>query len=154
MVKKKINLRDASEEIGKFADSHREEMKAAVISGIAKSLPSLVKASPVDTGLYAQSWDMIETERSVFLGNYAPHAPIIERGARPFTPPLKPLLDWAKRILQDSGQPPKYSKHVWALAIYTRNKIQAEGMAPRHIMENEIPNILNNIRLEVRRMVQ
>ena len=154
MVKRVINLRDASKEIGKYADTHLLQMKAAVISGIARSLPDLIKASPVDTGLYAQSWDMIETEKSVFLGNYAPHAPIIERGARPFTPPLKPLLEWAKRVTGDPGQPPEYSKHVWALANYTRNKIKQYGMEPKHIMENAIPNILENIRIEVGRMIR
>ena len=154
MVKKVVNLKDAPGEIGKYAESHREMVKAAIISGIAKSLPDLINRSPVDTGLYAQSWDMIETEKSVFLGNYAPHAPIIERGARPFKPPLTPLLQWAKRVLNDASQPPDYSDRVWALAVYTRNKIEKEGMVPRHIMEKSIPDILENIRVEVKRMVK
>ncbi len=152
MVKRTVDLKDASKEIGKYYENHNDIARAMVISGIAKSLPEIIANSPVDTGLYAQSWDMIETESSVFLGNYAPHAAIIERGARPFTPPLGPLLAWAKRILQDTSQPPDYSQEVWALAIYTRNKIQKYGMEPKHIMEKSIPMILENIREELQRV--
>lgn len=135
--------------------AHNEEslkvLKQATVVAIARSVPELVKNSPVDTGLYAQSWDFTETEFGAVLGNYAAHAAIIENGARPFTPPLGPLLAWAKRVLGDSSQPPEYSDRVWALAKGTQNKISREGMKPKHIMENEIPNIIKNIKVEFER---
>jgi len=120
-----------------------------VVSGVAKSIPDLVQASPVDTGLYAASWDFTVEEKSVILGNYAPYAGIIEQGARPFTPPIGPLLAWAKRVLRDRSQPPDYSPEVWALARGTQNKIAAQGMQPRHILEKTLPKIMQNIKEEV-----
>jgi hypothetical protein len=121
------------------------EQRAAIVRGVARSIPDLVAASPVDTGLYAQSWHFTETERAVLIGNSAPHAPVIEFGARPFTPPLAPLLAWAKRVLQDPSQPPEYSDAVWALAVGTQKKIAAQGMQPRHILTNMLDSIVDNI---------
>lgn len=150
--KKVVNLRDFSEEIGIFRDAQIEALKKAAIAGVSRSIPDLVKGSPVDTGLYAASWDFTPTETSVLLGNYAPYAGIIEYGARPFTPPIGPLLAWAKRVLQDPSQPPEYSDRVWALAKGVQNKIAAEGMKPRAVMEQMIPTILANIKAEYEAM--
>jgi hypothetical protein len=147
-----VNLRDFAKELGRFSERHVEEVRNATARGVLASIPDLVRASPVDTGLYAQSWDMTVTETSVILGNYAPHAPIIEHGARPFTPPLGPLLAWAKRVLGDPSQPPDYSDRVWALAKATQKKISERGMEPKHILENAIPGIIANIREEYRKL--
>lgn len=145
---KVIRIDQLAAELGKWSKDHMAAIKKGTLSGVAKSIPELVKASPVDTGLYAQSWDFTETESSVILGNYAPHAPIIEYGARPFRPPIGPLLAWAKRVLQDPSQPPKYSPQVWALATGTQKKIERVGIAPRKVMENAIPMIVENIKQE------
>ena len=146
---RQVELKDFSKVLEEFSEKHISELRKGVVSGIAKSIPDLVRASPVDTGLYAQSWDFTSDEEKAVLGNYAPHAPIIEFGARPFTPPIKPLLEWAKRVLQDSSQPPEYSDQVWSLARGTQNKISQVGMAPKHILQNAIPQILENIRSEL-----
>lgn len=152
MSTRKVDLKDFAKELGRFNEKHIVEVRNATARGVAASIPDLVKASPVDTGLYAQSWQMDVTETAVILGNTAPHAPIIEHGARPFTPPIQPLLQWAKRVLKDGSQPPEYSDAVWALAKYTQKKIQEEGMKPRHILENAIPGIIERIREEYRKI--
>lgn len=152
MTTKRIDLNDFAKELGDFTTKHIDDVRKATASGVAKSIPYLVEKSPVDTGLYAQSWDMTVEERAVILGNYAPHAPIIEHGARPFTPPIKPLLQWAKRVLNDPSQPPEYSSAVWGLAKYTQNKISEEGMAPKHILEEAIPVIIQNIKEELQKL--
>jgi hypothetical protein len=140
-----------AKELGAWSDAHLATLKTATVNAIAQSIPTLVANSPVDTGLYAQSWDFSETEFGAVVGNYAPYASIIENGARPFTPPIAPLLEWAKRVLQDGSQPPDYSSEVWALAKGVQNKIKAVGMVPKHIMENEIPNIIARIKTEYER---
>jgi hypothetical protein len=148
---KQVRLKDFSKELGNFCHASLKEQRKAVISGIARSLPMLAETSPVDTGLYAASWGMNIEEEAVLLGNYAPYAGIIEDGARPFTPPIRPLLAWAKRVLGDPSQPPSYSKPVWALAKHTQMKIAEFGMSPKHVMANAIPEIIKNIRLELER---
>ena len=144
-----VQLKDFSKVLEEFSGKHLSEIKQGVVAGIQKSIPDLVKASPVDQGYYAASWAMTVDEEKATIGNYAPHAPIIEWGARPFRPPLPPLLAWAKRVLKDPSQPPKYSDRVWALAKHTQAKIEQVGIAPRHVLENALPMIIENIREEL-----
>lgn len=148
MAVKEIRLDDLADELGAHTQAEIERLRLATISGVARSIPDLVAASPVDTGLYAQSWDFTPTESGAIVGNYAPHAAVIEYGARPFTPPIGPLLAWAKRVLQDGSQPPSYSPEVWALARGVQRKIAAQGMQPKRILEQAIPDIILNIRRE------
>jgi len=152
MAAKSVSLDNLAKELGAWSDTHMENLHKATVLGIAKAIPELVEKSPVDTGLYAQSWDFTETEFGAIVGNYAPHAPIIENGARPFTPPIGPLLAWAKRVLRDASQPPDYSSDVWALAKGTQKKIASVGLEPKHIMEQMIPTIIENIKAEYQRL--
>jgi hypothetical protein len=145
-----VQLKEFPRVLEEFTHLSFKQIKKGVTSGVARSILDLVKASPVDTGLYAQSWAFTADEEKVVLGNYAPHAPIIEYGTRKFMPPLKPLLDWAKRVLKDPGQPPDYSPHVWALARYTQHKISEEGIKPKHVLEKTLPKIIQNIREDLR----
>lgn len=149
MATKTVKLKNFAREIENFGKARLEKQQAAVVGGLIDSLPTLVENSPVDTGEYAASWDFTVDEKSAILGNFAPHAPIIETGARPFTPPIGPLLAWAKRVLRDPSQPPDYSSEVWGLAIGTQKKIQEEGMKPRKVLEKTLPLIIENIRREL-----
>ena len=154
MTTKVIEMKVLPKEFEKFGKKTIEEYKEAAIKGVKNYLPNLVADSPVDTGEYANSWDTEERPDMLILGNFAPHAPIIELGARPFKPPIKPLLDWAKRVLKDSSQPPNYSNRVKSLAYATQKKIQEEGMEPKHILKNSIKNILEEMRMELMAMEQ
>lgn len=146
---KVVKLNDFAKELKNYTGLKSKQIKAATAAGIAKSIPGLVEKSPVDQGFYAQSWNMSDTEVSILLGNFAPHSPIIEDGARPFKPPITPLLAWAKRVLQDASQPPEYSPAVMALAFGTQRKIMERGMLPKKILENELPQIIANIKEEL-----
>lgn len=147
-----IPLNELSKRLKKEPERHMKEARPAVRRALLQSIPDLVKKSPIDTGLYASSWDMTETEKSLILGNFAPHAAVIEFGARPFTPPIAPLLAWAKRVLGDPSQPPDYSPKVRSLAYGVRDKIRKQGMMPRHILKNEIPNIVMRIKKELQKL--
>lgn len=152
MATRVIEMKDLARELGLNLKARQDEYKKAVIRACIDSLPMLAEASPVDTGQYAASWDVFVGELSVAVGNYAPHAAIIEYGARPFRPPIGPLLAWAKRVLKDPSQPPKYSSKVWALATATQKAIQSRGLPPKHVMENSIPAIINQIKLELEKV--
>lgn len=169
-TRKIVDLDQFAKELGNFSKLSLAKKRKAVISGVARSIPDLVASSPVDTGLYAASWQFTPTEKGAVIGNTAPYAGIIEYGTRPFTPPIGPLLAWAHRVLNNSGaargQPltkeqqaatgnsalSGYSDAEWALAVHTQKKIAEFGMQPRHIMENAIPQIIDNIRQELKRV--
>lgn len=152
MAIKTVKLENFANELKEFTKASLKDQKKAVASGLAQAIPDLVEASPVDTGLYAQSWNFTVSEESAIIGNYAPHSVIIEEGARPFTPPIGPLLAWAKRVLGDGSQPPNYSPQVRSLAYGVQKKIQAEGMKPKHILRDMLPKILENIQEELKRL--
>ena len=151
MPTKTVKLENFASELEGFTKSSLRRQQEIVADAVVRSVPDLVKSSPVDTGEYASSWDFDINEKRAILGNFAPHAPIIEKGARPFTPPIAPLLAWAKRVLKDPSQPPNYSSEVWRLAKGVQNKIAREGMKPRNILEKAIPMIIARIKRELNR---
>lgn len=142
-----VPLDKFADQFGEFAKVTAERYKVAVVDALLRAIPRLAANSPVDTGLFAQSWDLQVDEKQAVLGNYAPHAPIIEFGARPFTPPIGPLLAWAKRVLRQ----PEINDTCWALAKYTQAKIAREGMKPRHILTNELDHIMNDLKANLQR---
>lgn len=148
----RVDLKDLSK---KF-DEASEEIKAAMVrgleSGVMRGQVIVMKESPVDTGLYRSSWQTQKiADGHMQLGNSAPHAPAIEFGTRPHKPPLAPLLAWAKRVLKDPSQPPNYSAEVRGLAVGVQKKIEREGQAPRHVLTNAIPKIIDAVNEEVKR---
>ena len=157
MIRKTVKLEDFPNVLKEFTKLSLEKKKKAVLEGLLRSIPDLVAASPVDTGLYASSWDVKPLNDGAVIGNYAPYASEIEYGTRPYTPPIAPLLAWAKRKLSgdstiETGQPEtNYSPEVWRLAKGVQKKIASVGITPKHIMENSIPTIIENIRRELRR---
>lgn len=148
MATVEVPLKELGRVLGAEVERQLPQLKEATRNGLLKSIPDLVEKSPVDTGLYASSWQFTETEKTMILGNSAPHAAVIEYGARPFTPPITPLLQWAKRVLGDPSQPPDYSPEVRSLAYGVRDKIRREGMKPRRVLQNAFPDIIQNIKEE------
>lgn len=136
-----VPLDKFSGELKKYSEKSIEVYKQTVVETLVDSMAMLVESSPVDTGLYAQSWRMDVNEKRALLGNISPHAAVIEFGARPFTPPLGPLLNWARRALKK----PELDDHCWALAKYVQNKISEEGMEPKHILGDAIEKITEDI---------
>jgi len=70
---RQVELKDFSKVLEEFSEKHISELRKGVVSGIAKSIPDLVRASPVDTGLYAQSWDFTSDEEKAVLCTACPH---------------------------------------------------------------------------------
>ena len=151
MATKTVHLKDFGKLLDEETKKRLIDQKQAIFNGLLRGMKDLTEKSPVDTGQYAASWDFTIDEKSAILGNYAPHAAVIERGARPFKPPLGPLLAWAKRVLQSPSQPPDYDSDVWGLAIGVQKKIMAEGMKPKNILESHLPQIIEYMTQELKK---
>jgi len=146
MTSKIVPLDRFAKELKDASQGQIKAYKAGVIDALAMNLRTLAERSPIDTGLYAQSWAMSVTETSALLGNTSPHAGIIEFGARPFTPPIGPLLEWARRVLQQ----PEINSACWALAKGTQMKIAEHGMEPKNVLGGALDKIVEDIRLKVK----
>lgn len=99
--------------LGAFLKASVGKNAAAVQKGVRRgamrSVALLTRKTPVDQGIMKNAWKYVEVGGSVGspviarVDNSAPHAGIVERGARPHMPPLEPILEWVKRHLKTLG---------------------------------------------------
>lgn len=80
----------------------------------------------VDTGALKQSVHAVGPR--IVLD--APHAQVIELGARPHWAPLGPLLAWARR---------HGAENPWVLAKMVQAKIANEGQKPTYFVRDSLP---------------
>lgn len=66
---------------------------------IAQAIVSGESPPPVDRGTYRRSFKASDVDGGVVLYNFAPHAPVIERGRRPNgrMPPVDVIAAWVRR---------------------------------------------------------
>ena len=149
---KEININDLGNFLSKemFPELVKEVVNA-VYAGCLKSKEQLYKDTPVDTGHLVGSWRVEKNpsmpEPSVIIGNEAPYAgTVLEYGAEPFTPPIKPLIEWASRKLKKSTDSPEVRRLAWGV----RNKIKNEGIPGRRMFSKAIDGyITKNIKQEL-----
>lgn len=97
---------------------------------------------PVDTGELRQSVSYDRLPDGAAVSVDAPHAPFMEHGTRPHTPPLGPLLEWASR---------KGFEDPAAVARAVQRKIAARGIEPRHFFSRSMQRARAIIFEEIRR---
>ncbi len=103
--------------------------RSAALRGVGFVVEEIQSAKPhpaVNTGAMVQSVRSSAIEGGGRISVDAPQATFMEDGTRPFRPPLKPLIEWAKRRFQ---VPEKEAK---AIAWGVREAIAKKGISPRH----------------------
>jgi len=85
----------------KTRNAQRKRMRDAMGKGFATSQ----QEAPEDRGTLRQSGYQPEwvTSTRIEWGYTAPYALAQDQGTDPYTPPLKPLLEWGKRVANDPG---------------------------------------------------
>ena len=112
-------------------------MDAAVINGLRsatmRGVPAVVQSidttsphAPVNNGTLRQSVGFNFTPRGGKLHVDAPHAAPMERGTRPFWPPLDPLIQW----VMDKGFADVEIDAI-RMAMHIQRKIARDGLKPR-----------------------
>lgn len=151
---KKISIDDFAKHIKKHTvDELKKTVIKAVYSGVLRSQERLNKETPVDTGHLLASWRIEKhptgPEPSVIIGNEAKYAGVVlEHGAKPFDPPIKPLLEWVARKFKK----PKDSAFVHRVAWAIKYKIKNKGIPARKIFSKAIDNyILPNVKRELQK---
>lgn len=169
---------DSPEEAAAMQERAQQELMKglhrAQLDSAYATLPMVVAdtdaAGLVDLGAYKNSWDVIDAGGEVRLVNDAPYAGVIEQGARPFTPPLQPLIDWAERKAADLGFVGKKQMRGGAfrgraslsneqrdiarsIARAIQRKFAREGYRPRYVMRNRLPYALKQLRRAIQEHV-
>jgi hypothetical protein len=128
-------------------------MRSAALRGVGIVQAAISDTSPFpaeDTGRLKRSVHYVREDDGARVEVDAPHAPHIEYGTRPHTPPLEPLITWAVRKFRVPEE------EALKIARGVQKKIQKEGTEPRHYMKDSIPKIekvmMREIMAEIRKL--
>jgi hypothetical protein len=140
--------------VNKNADAVRRGIRNGMLRGISV----LKKNTPVDQGIMKNAWKLVGvvgTKGLMAILNDAPHAGIVERGARPHMPPLEPILEWVKRHLRNFGLRAPRFKAPRQGPLRTERAYAARAMrVQRHVesvadFEDEVLAIAEAIRWKI-----
>jgi len=174
-------IRIRPEELPHLMRKHRERVPAAIAKGIRLSAERtrshLVQISPVDLGQFKNAWQVSGRGSLVEVSNSAPHAGIIERGARPHKVSregFEAIKGWVKRkILRGAvagarrvgnagtweGRTARAKAHDWVDEEATRitwaivKKIEKEGQKGLWLVNNSMPKIKRWLEQEIKKAI-
>lgn len=150
---------------------HQKKLPKAVESGLnlaaQRARTLLVRASPVDQGLYKNSWRIRKQGGAgPVLYNDSPIAGIIELGARPHgvdKAGIDALTEWAKRKLTielkqitrgpNKGKTQDLDTVARGIAFAIAAKLKTQGQKGLYIVANNMPTIAHYMAQEVARAV-
>lgn len=107
------------------------------------SQPTEMNYAPVNTGELARSVGATDLPRGGRLSVDAPHAAVMENGARPFRPPRQPLEDWARRKFGVDDEEAR------AIAFAVQEHIATWGLEPRHYFRRAMGKVRKIVKVEV-----
>ena len=96
----------------------------------------LMRESPVDQGELRASWRVSPARVGYELTNSAPHAGIVEEGARPHQVSLEgrmAILGWVRRHFPNLTE-----QEQWSFMEGIANKLAARGQEPTHFVRNNL----------------
>lgn len=111
---------DATRNLGPKA---REGVMQYLEAGADRGFAEYIQQMPVDrSNMIDNSFSPTRDGDTVRYGTRnIPYAEAQDEGTPPFTPPIKPLLEWGERVAGDRG----VGAAVW-------QKIRKEGIEPKH----------------------
>ena len=122
-------------------------LRSAAHRGVGIVVQEIDNAEPypaVDTGGMRQSVHVQNHPDGAEIYVDAPHAGPINNGTRPFRPPVSALVTWAVRKGLAANE-----QEAWPIAKAVCDKIEAEGIEPRHFWEKAMARMEEVIRGEV-----
>ena len=148
------SIEDALRDQRLRAERVREAVRKAQLDSALATQRVVMQDSSikVDTGLFKSSWEVIPGSgtRPTELRNDAPYAGVLEQGARPFWPPLAPLIEWARRKAaviglvpaSKGGRPSSYTgdeeSRIRSFARAVQRAIARRGFKPTWIMRGRL----------------
>jgi len=143
----KVDIRDLHKYLARDIKKATKAIEEGQAAAAQRGRTVLVRKTPVDTGQMKGAWKAGKD----YIHNDAPHAGIVEKGARPHKVSragIESLTEWARRQL---GLPDDQAKSVaWAVA----KKLEKEGQKGTFFVEELTPKIAKMLQQEVERRLK
>ena len=146
----KLTLPQFAREVGQLPSELDGDIVRGLRSAAARGVGEVVRAiqtsqprPAVDTGQLARSVSDMYLPKGAAIVVDAPYAAVMETGARPFWPPLQPLIDWASRKFGLTDE------EAESMARAVQRAIAQRGIAPRHYMRTAMARIRKIVPIEV-----
>jgi len=150
VVVHKVTLEQFTKELGKLPGDMEKAivrgLRSAAQRGVSEVVQAINTSKPhaaVDTGQLARSVEATDVLKGGRILVDAPHAAVIETGARPFWPPLQPLKDWAQRKFGVDEE------EAAEIARAVQMKIAMFGIEPRHYFRTAMARVRKIVPIEV-----
>jgi hypothetical protein len=170
MAEYRIRVRpgELSARIQAHRTAARRAFFEAAIESATRTIPRVRAASPVDQGEYKNSWQVVPVNPAgkpalVELRNDAPHAGVIELGARPFFPPIGPLIDWVERKFGDLKGQVSFGgrstlsaaerSEAYGIARAIQRKIGERGLPALRVLGKQLPFMRRTMRKAYERRI-
>lgn len=150
-----MTLRLSIPEFQRWLTTIDAKWERAIVKGLRKgalrleryTVQEIDRASPrpaVDTGELRKSVDSTFVPDGAIVSVDAPHAPFLEYGTRPFSPPIAPLMEWAKRKGFASTD-----EEARAIAFRVQKAFSRRGMQPRGYFAKAWARLLSDIESDI-----
>lgn len=127
-----------------------QRVKGAMVEAAALGAEIVAGRVPVDQGQLKASVHATPSPPEIIAN--APHAAIIENGARPHWPPIAPLVEWIERHRIDLGI--EDDSDVVGLAHAIAAKIAEEGAEPHWFMRGSLDDLRKILKEIVERRIR
>lgn len=110
---------------------------------VQRTIAATAPYAPVDSAQYRRGWTVSNVADGAVVFNPVPYAPVIEEGSRPHTPPIGPLLEWARRKLRGRV----FVSHT---RLRDRKEIKARGQQLLDLREEAAQGLAHGVMWKIR----
>lgn len=144
----KLTLGQLSKQINKDMKAITKAVKYGVKNGANKGKNLMKSVTPVDQGLMKKSWNVIEEDNKITINNDAPHAGIVEYGARPHSvnqEGFEAIKAWCSRKLPGASE-----KEINSFTYAIINKIKNQGQEGTFIVRDNLDTLVSLVFDEIK----
>ena len=142
--------------LGPVLRAHRaavsRAMKTGMKLGAQRGRTHLVQKTPVDTGQMKNAWEVQRAGGGYDVDNTAPHAGIVERGARPHSVSDAGILALERWAMRQLGVKDEQEAHAVAMGIAW--KIRNRGQEPTWVVRDSLDDLRRYLGEETDRAIR
>jgi hypothetical protein len=139
-----VSERDLARKFREVESKRPDAVVRGIASAVLASAELVAQMAPKDLGNLKRSCRGVLQPGGGYVIVDAPHAGIVEAGARPHWAPIAPLIDWARRHADSEAEAQR-------MARGTQVKIACEGQSPTYWVRRSLPKQKKILKAEVER---